>query len=181
MEGTVQDRPRRFTVGGVSTLAGVLLLVILGWVLAGRLWERFGPVPVRHVASTALVRQWSATTCGPAALATVLNVYGQSWSPAGLEKECGVTAAGCSLLQLQEVCRNRGLRAEGLRATSPNGLLRVPQPYIAHLTEGHFVLVTGVRGGQLNVFDPTTGEVSLWTPRQIFQKGRGAVLAITSG
>jgi ABC-type bacteriocin/lantibiotic exporter with double-glycine peptidase domain len=152
----------------------VTALGLLGW----RAWERWGPVPERPVPASVEVRQWSVTTCGPAALATILNAYGRPWSREELERECRVTGAGCSMYDLREACRRRGLRAEGLQATHSHALLRIPRPYIAHLMAGHFVVVARVRDGKLEVFDPTSGAVQAWPPEELHRRGQGWTLAV---
>jgi ABC-type bacteriocin/lantibiotic exporter with double-glycine peptidase domain len=189
----------------LGALAWTAFLGFLGW----RAWERWGPVPERAVSPTMEVRQWSVTTCGPAAVATLLNVYGRPWSREQLEQECRVTPAGTSLYDLREACRRRGLRAEGLQATHARGLLRVPRPFIAYLrprnaanavwkeqiealpavhpssthfpppASGHFVVVERLRKGRLDVFDPTSGSRQSWRLEELYRRGSGWVLSIS--
>lgn len=177
--------PARRPLSGAAVLQATLLLaacLALGW----RAWIRWGPVPEHSVPPGAEVRQWSVTTCGPAAVATLLNVYGRPWSWESLERECRVTAAGASFYDLREACRRHGLRAEGQQATGPRGLLRVPRPYIAYLGRspgesggsGHFVVVERLRNGRLEVFDPTSGIVRSWSPVELYQRGNGWVLRV---
>ena len=156
-------------------LPALLIAGLLGW--WG--WKRWDPVPERPVRATDLVRQWSVTTCGPAALATLLNVYGKPWTPTDLERECQVTAAGSSLYNLRDAARRHGFWAEGLEATTPQALLRVPRPYMAYLTSGHFVVVVRRIEHRLEVFDPTAGSLWTFTPRELHAQGGGRILSIS--
>lgn len=162
--------------GGASftRVALVAALALLAWCA----WSRWGPVPEPPVPPGAEVRQWIPTTCGPAALATLLNVYGRSWSREALEQECEVTSEGTSLYHLREACRRYGLSAEGLRAIDSKALLRVPRPFIAHLTTQHFVVVERLSNGHLEVFDPTLGDVRAWSSQELFRVSRGWVLTV---
>jgi ABC-type bacteriocin/lantibiotic exporter with double-glycine peptidase domain len=144
-------------------------------------WARWGAVPQapeHPMPPGAEVRQWSVTTCGPAAVATILNAYGRLWTPAALERECGLTPEGASLYGLREACLRHGLRAEGMLARSPSGLLRAPRPYIAYFSSGHFVVVERLRGDRLEIFDPTAGDVTAWTPGELYRRGSGWILAV---
>jgi hypothetical protein len=161
--------------------ADALLLAVAVSVAIWAGWARWHPdAPGRAIPPGAEVRQWSTTTCGPAAVATILNIYRCAWKQEALERECGLAAAGTSLYGLREACRRHGLEAEGMRATGPRGLLRVPRPYIAYLSSGHFVVVERLRAGRLEVFDPTAGGVTAWTVEQLYQWGDGWILAVDS-
>lgn len=145
----------------------------VGW----RAWERWGPVPERPVPPGAEVKQWSVTTCGPAAVAILLNTYGKKWDQATLERECQVTEAGSSLLNLQQALQAHGIRSDGLQALNPEALYRVPRPFIAHLSVGHFVVVEHLQRGEFEVFDPTPGTARWWTAKELYRRGKGWVLA----
>ena len=134
------------------------------------------------------VKQWSATTCGPAAVATLLSAYGQPWSPAELERECGLTEHGTTLEGLRAALARRGFRAEGYRAARAAALLRVPRPFIAYVggavpqgryAAGHFLVVLRRTRGGLEVFDPTSGLRKLLSPEHLLERGHGWLLAAT--
>jgi ABC-type bacteriocin/lantibiotic exporter with double-glycine peptidase domain len=146
-----------------------LALVAFGWLA----WVRWEPVPERVVPAGSEVRQWSVTTCGPAAVATLLNVYIRSWSRQALERECRLRAAGSSLYDLREALRLHGLHSEGFQALRPAGLLRIPRPFIAHLSRGHFVVVEQLRHGKLEVFDPSSRAVRSCSPEELYAQGAG--------
>lgn len=125
------------------------------------------------------VRQWSATTCGPAAAATVLNAFDCSWTPDALERACRVTSRGSSLYDLVEAVRAHGRSARGLRARSAEALYRVPRPFVAYLYPGHFVVVERREGELFSVFDPTSGAVESWSAAELLRQGDGWLLSVT--
>lgn len=155
---------------------GLLLLVAA---LCWRTWHLSRPATELPVPAGSGVRQWSVTTCGPASVATILNIFGISWNRYSLELVCGVTSSGTSLQDLQIAFQHYGLRAQGFRATSPRGLQIVPRPFIAYLKQGHFVVVEKLRDDQLEIFDPTTAQISSWTVADLYQRGNGWVLAVS--
>ena len=150
--------------------AGFLLSCLLFCLLA---WMRWKPIPERSIPPGAEVHQWSVNTCGPAAAASLLNVYGRAWSKSDLERESNLTPVGCSLFDLRDVLRRHGLLAEGFHAVKPAGLLRIPRPFIAHLARGHFVVVERLRRGRFEVFDPASGDIRFWTPEELYPRGGG--------
>lgn len=149
----------------------VLILAAVGWL-------RWGPPVDRPVSPKALVRQWDARTCGPASVATLLNACGRSWTRAGLTRECNVRACGCSMEDLWTCLRANGIAAQAWQAAGPPALERVPRPFIAHLSAGHFVVVAGGSGRQLWVFDPGEGVTEAWTADDLYRRGAGWVLAV---
>lgn len=177
---------RRSSPGGLRravTLLGLALLLAAG---GTRAWTRWGPVEELPVDAGKEVRQWSLQSCGPAAVATVLNAHGKSWTREELERRCRVGEQGASLFDLREACRAYGLRAEGQQALSPRGLLRVPRPYIAYLRagdpahpQGHFVVVESLRRGELRVYDPSTGLHYPLSPARLHRLGGGWVLRVS--
>jgi hypothetical protein len=160
----------------VRALLLAAALLPAGW----RAWGRWGPTPEHPAPGAALVRQWSVTTCGPAAAATLLNVYGVPWEPEGWERECAVTDDGCSLYDLEAALRRRRFDASGLKATSPRALLRVRRPFIAYLHAGHFVVVLRLvetePAPRFETYDPTTGALWQWSAGELYARGGGHVL-----
>ena len=147
----------------------VLIVLALVWLA----WLRWGPVSERTVLPAANTHQWSINTCGPAAVATVLNCYGRRWSREALERDCQLQPAGCSLFDLREALHRHGMGAEGFQAVKPAGLLRISRPFIAHLSRGHFVVVERLRRGRFEVFDPASGDIRSWTPEELYARGDG--------
>lgn len=159
--------------------AGAGLLLALCALLAWQGWQCFGPVPEQPVEPQMEVRQWSAATCGPAAIATVLNAYGRPWAPDDLEQLCRVDPRGSSLHDLAEAVRAHGLSARGLQAQSAEALYRVPRPFVAYVQPGHFLVVERRERDGFAVFDPTSGTVRPWSAAELFRRGDGWVLAVT--
>ena len=130
------------------------------------------------------VVQWDDTSCGPAAVATLLNVYERPWSRVSLEREAAVSETGVSMLGLIRAFQSHGLEARGLKA-GPDGLMRVPRPFIAYLqpegghASGHFVVVETLRESAFQVFDPTSGSERDWSRDELLTRSRGIVLAVS--
>lgn len=155
-------------------LYGVGLALLLGALL-----EKRGPrVPERPIPAHAYVRQWNPRACGPACVATLLSTYGRPWTPDELERRCRLGARGSSLADLAAACRQYGLRARAWRATRPAALRRLPRPFLAHLAEGHFVVVGRLQGSHLEVFDPTTGRLWRWSWEELFARSQGWALEV---
>jgi ABC-type bacteriocin/lantibiotic exporter with double-glycine peptidase domain len=159
-------------LGAGAALAAVSLA------LGVNLWLRWGPAPQRAVPPAARVRQWSQVSCGPAAVATLLNVWGRPWERRRLEAACGLAPTGASMLGLREALRTHGLRAEGVRAARPAALDRAPCPFIAHLSRGHYVVVERRTPAGLSVFDPSSGRSRLWSREELFRAGGGHLLIV---
>lgn len=158
----------------VGTVLAVVLIAVAGY----RLWSRFAPVPQKPVPVTAEVRQWSNTTCGPACVATILNVYGIGWSRSSLEEECRLTPNGTSVYDLENALRHRGIQAEGIRALNVSGLQRVARPYILFVFPGHFVVVEKIHHDQVEIFEPTQGIRQIWSAKTALSRSQGWLLSV---
>jgi ABC-type bacteriocin/lantibiotic exporter with double-glycine peptidase domain len=151
----------------------------------------FRPADEVPVSRTDEVRQWSHTTCGAAAVATVLNVYRRPWGRAALASDCETTPQGSSMLGLRDACRRHGLRAEGVQARTAAALTRLSRPFIAYLAypapgegvgrHGHFVVVQRFSGGRFVAFDPAIGLHGSWSAEELFAQGRGWALTCRPG
>lgn len=167
-------RPARW----MGRLFQLVVNTSLALLLAALAWQRWGPVPERKIPPLAEVQQWNNRTCGPAAVATVLNFYARPWSAEELERDCRVSQAGSSMYDLVQTLRARRLPAEGIRSATPAGLRRVPRPFIAYLATGHFVVVEKWRGNRFMLFDPASGKTRWWSDETLHERGNGWVITI---
>jgi len=119
-------------------------------------------IPFRWV-----VRQQYDFSCGSAALATLLlfhygvkvneqDVFQAMWKTGDQAK---IRKVGFSLLDMKRVLHEHGLAADGYRLTLDQ-IARAQVPAVALITVGrykHFVVIKGVRDGQVLTGDPALG------------------------
>ena len=141
-------------------------------------WE----IPFRRV-----VRQRWDFSCGSAALATLLTyhygrpttenlTFARMWD-AGDQK--AIRKAGFSMLDMKSYLTSIGLSAEGLRI-GPEGLAELKRPAIVLLDLNgfkHFVVVKGVRDGQVLVGDPMLG-IKEYAERDFLKLWNGIALVV---
>ncbi len=105
--------------------------------------------------------QQSEVDCGLASLKMVAHFLGTNID----EELSGVggelPAHGISLLQLRDIARSQGLRAEAFRI-DPDHINDVDCPVIAHLKSGHYVVIFSAETRALIVADPATGISTVW-------------------
>lgn len=109
-----------------------------------------------------VVRQSQPTSCGPAALATLLSWLGRPHSEKYL---LGLTELGADGLSLAEFARlAHVMDVPGAWFRSPPArLAQLPTPFVAHLelpgaaAAGHLVVVRNVTRGYVVVADPALG------------------------
>ena len=132
-----------------------------------------------------VLQQWD-TSCGAAALATVLT-YGfadpvseQAAAQAMLRRTDPLRVkvrGGFSLLDMKRFAESRGYAAEGYRNLSLGELLaRAPAIVpIAEYGSPHFVVVRGVRNGEVDIADPAFGNRRMPVERflEVWQQGIG--------
>ncbi len=125
-----------------------------------------------------VVRQTRPTTCGPAALATLLSWLGRDVSEDDVARRAEIGASGVTLAEFARLARLYGV-AGAWYAAPGRGLDALPVPFVAHLRSGggHFVVVRAVLGGVVVLADPARGLVA--QPRGRFARawsGRAYVL-----
>lgn len=111
------------------------------------------------------VPQAEETDCAPACLASVLACHGRRVPLRELREATGASRDGVDALTWLRAARDQGMRASAVRLTvpwrdgvpDPSGLASMPLPVVAHLSDGHFVVVERVRGDLLTVVDPAVG------------------------
>jgi predicted double-glycine peptidase len=179
---------------GARFSAGALLLAACGgparaqamFNLAGDI----ATVPVtslRDMPFKTVVRQQYDYSCGSAALATLLtHHYGrrideaaifQAMYAAGDQEK--IRRVGFSLLDMKRFLAAQGLKADGYRWKLED-LQEARAPSIALISAGryrHFVIVKGLRGGQVLVGDPAQG-LKLYTLVEFAKVWHGVIFRI---
>lgn len=121
------------------------------------------------------VRQEGDVDCGPAALASLLGHWGMPATLAELRTLSGPGGASAGALRAE--LRARGFEAYLIRATREDleEELCYGRPVLVGLIRSgrsHYVLVTGLRDGEVRLVDPAAGEVERrWTG---FERGWAA-------
>jgi hypothetical protein len=131
-----------------------------------RLSER----PVGHV----WVPQLEPMDCGLAALAMVGRRFGAKVSVEELRSQVAPGPEGLNLQQLQKLATENGLSCRPARV-SADRLGQVSLPVVAHLSNGHYVVIHELRESGVVVGDPETGIVN-WSAEFLGRCYSGALL-----
>ena len=148
-----------------------------------------GVTSLRDMPFRTVVRQQYDYSCGSAALATMLkHHYGrpiseaevfQAMYAAGDQEK--IRKVGFSLLDMKSYLATLGLKSEGYRQ-SLKDLERAQTPAIALVKVGtyrHFVVIKGMRDGQVLVGDPNQG-LKLYSAAEFGRTWGGVVFVIRS-
>ena len=122
-----------------------------------------------------IVQQWD-TSCGAAALATVLtyalndSVSEKTVAQGMLQRTDPLRVkvrGGFSLLDMKRYAESRGYSAAGFRSVSMEELLAMPTPIVPidEYGDAHFVVVRGLRNGKVDIADPAFGNRTLTVAR----------------
>lgn len=151
-------------------LAGTLTALTLAGVAAANLtglgdhrhYGRPGQAPdeVRHLGYGRVVRQETATDCGPAALKMVMRHHDVDIPLETLSDAAGLTFQGSSFAGLKRAAERFGFTATGWRMNVPE-LLQKPLPALVKVGGCHFAVVEGLAGEMIVLLDPKEGEVHL--------------------
>lgn len=151
----------------VSTSPARLLLIVAALLPFAAL----GAEPVRSLLEMrregVVVQQWD-TSCGAAALATVLTyafkdpVSEKAVAQAMLRRTDPLRVkvrGGFSLLDMKRFAESRGYGAAGFRNVSLEELVAMESPIVPidEYGDAHFVVVRGLREGELDIADPGFG------------------------
>lgn len=118
----------------------------------------------------------SGLDCGPEAMKAVLTKR-RTKVPEKLFSELLSMTGGVTLEQLSETARAAGVKTWGVKL-KVDQLSKVPKPFIAHVGNNHYVVITDVRHGKVMYLDPHQGEG--YKTKDVFQKiwkGSGLIFA----
>ena len=136
-----------------------------------------------------IIQEWD-TSCGAAALATVLT-YGLNDPVSEREVAKGMlrrteplrvkVRGGFSLLDMKRYAESRGYHAAGFRSLTLEELLALRNPIVPIdvRDDPHFVVVRGMRDGKVHLADPAFGNRSMDVERfrAAWKEGIGFVVA----
>jgi Peptidase C39 family len=125
-------------------------------------------------ASHVWIPQLSSGDCGLAALAMVGLRRGLKLSVTELCAKIRPGSKGLSLRQLQTLAEDHGLPCRAVRAPLDR-LGELPLPAIAHLSEGHYIVLLELHNGGVVVGDPEVG-ITTWSVESLAKCASGALL-----
>lgn len=148
------------------------------------------------------IHQLDETDCGAACLAMVASHYKSHKSVGAIREIAGTDTKGTNLTGMVQAAQKMGFCARALKGNKDALTGDLPCPFIAHVAvkqDGyvlmHYVVVSGIRGGKVHVWDPDeskgkqalsidsfaeiwTGYVLFLSPDRSFtpEKGEGSLL-----
>lgn len=120
------------------------------------------------------VPQQEKSDCGLAALAMVGLRCGVKVSREELRQKASLGKEGLSVQQLRQLAEEIGLPCRSVRV-AVDRLGQVSLPAIAHLSDGHYVVLHELRAGGVVVGDPATGIVT-WNRELLMRCFSGVLL-----
>jgi RHS repeat-associated protein len=105
-----------------------------------------------------------AKDCGPKAFAELCRLRGVELKDKELVRLLPVGPQGLTLEAMRNASRAKGMKLLGARLTGQQ-LQSAAKPFIAHLRNNHYCVVTGVRGSRIDFIDPHGRETYTSTNR----------------
>ena len=99
-------------------------------------------------------------TCGPAALAYILNFYGLETDEDDILKHVHISSYGTSMLQLKNAAKDFGFIGKGYKSNY-KWLKQQALPLIAHVNDKHYVVINKIINNRIYLFDPLEGHIIL--------------------
>lgn len=154
-------------------------LVLLGLVLLptarGLLLNEHGRTQILELGWAGVVAQSLPNTCGPAVLATLLQMDGTPVSETAIALQADLLPDGVTLAEFSRLSREFGMPGSWFEMRRPVRLAELPVPSVIHSDEsrGHFSIFLGSSGGFVSLADPARGRLivrtsafrRLWTGR----------------
>jgi ATP-binding cassette subfamily B protein len=106
------------------------------------------------------IEQQSSSDCGAACLAIICQYWGKRLPIYALREKANVGRSGASLKSLAKASESLGFQSRPVRA-SLGRLIDQENPWIAHWEGDHYVVVFGLRNGQMIISDPAVGRRTL--------------------
>ncbi len=133
------------------------------------------------------IKQHDITDCGAACIASISAYYGLHLPISRIRQMASTDRKGTNILGLVEATKKLNFDVKAVKSKNPDGsnntepLSKIPTPAIAHIIKGgkllHYVVIYGVRKGQIQIMDPGTGDLE-WTSMEEFNKEWTGVLVL---
>ncbi|MEJ2591072.1 MAG: peptidase domain-containing ABC transporter [Candidatus Thiodiazotropha sp.] len=126
-----------------------------------------------------LILQTEAAECGLACLAMCTARFGFETDLSALRARFSLSLKGMNLQSLIDIAARLGLVGRALRLELDE-LYKLETPCILHWDLRHFVVLTGVRGNRVTIYDPAIGERKL-SLDEVGRSFTGVALMLTPG
>lgn len=123
--------------------------------------------------------QMSATECGAACLAMILNFYGFETTVSSCREKIGVGRDGIPAITLVHTARQFGLQARAF-STDLEQLSQIQLPAILFWEFNHYVVLEKWDGSNATIVDPTTGRITI-SSDELSRKFTGVILTFSRG
>jgi ATP-binding cassette, subfamily B, bacterial CvaB/MchF/RaxB len=126
-----------------------------------------------------VVLQTESSECGLACLAMVLAHFGTTTDLATLRGRHGAMPQGMTIVDLTRVAAVEQLSTRAVRLELDE-LQQLRMPCILHWDMGHFVVLSGIKGGKAIILDPAFGERRI-EAREVAQRFSGVAIEVWPG
>lgn len=105
------------------------------------------------------VLQSTETECGLAALSTLMSHYGYETTIQEMRQYANPGRSGLNLAQLRSIAKAQGFDVKLLGVKSFAQLADFPVPALAFWENSHYVVISRIRRGKIEIIDPAVGKV----------------------
>lgn len=140
-------------------------IVLLGLVLLptfrGLLFGGNGRAEILELGWAGVVAQSSPNTCGPAVLATLLQMEGNPVSETTIALQADLLPQGVTLAEFSRLSAAFGMPGNWFEIKRPPRLAEIPAPSVIHSnrSRGHFSIFLGSSGSFVRLADPARGRL----------------------
>lgn len=106
-----------------------------------------------------IVLQSTETECGLAALSTLMSHYGYETTIQEMRQYANPGRSGLNLAQLRAIAKAQGFDVKLLGVKSSAQLTDFPVPALAFWENSHYVVISRIRRGKIEIIDPAVGKV----------------------
>lgn len=145
------------------TRNAVLLGLVLLPTLRGLLLDGNRRIQFLELGWAGVVAQSSPNTCGPAVLATLLQMAGTPVTEATIALQADLLPEGVTLAEFTRLSKEFGMSGEWFAVGRSQWLAELPTPSVVHSAQsrGHFAIFLGSAGGFVRLADPARGGLLL--------------------
>lgn len=107
-----------------------------------------------------LLRQAEAAECGLACIGMIAGAHGHKTDLPTLRSKFPISLKGATLKDIVDISAQMDMGARAVRC-EPEELKGLRVPAILHWNMNHFVVLSGVSGNKLTIYDPAAGKVTM--------------------